>query len=137
MTNSRNKGANFEREIAQELWLQLGIAFKRDLDQYREKDRGDLIPDDPAFPFVIECKRAAKGFLRMWEDQVFAAAKTAGLYPALVYRFDNQKTVVRVWVDALSEAVGGWSSEGFYFETTLEGFAWVAREIMARRAGDV
>jgi hypothetical protein len=50
MTNSRTKGASFEREVAKLLLLELGITFKRDLRQYQEADHGDLIPDDPAFP---------------------------------------------------------------------------------------
>jgi hypothetical protein len=36
MVNGRNKGAQFEREIANMLFFELGISFKRDLRQYQE-----------------------------------------------------------------------------------------------------
>ena len=35
MVNGRNKGASFEREVANMLRDELGIGFKRDLEQYR------------------------------------------------------------------------------------------------------
>ena len=47
--NSRNKGAAAEREIAKLLFDELGMTFKRDLEQYRAGDTGDLICDEP-FP---------------------------------------------------------------------------------------
>lgn len=61
MPNSRTKGAQFEREVAKLLLLELGISFKRDLRQYQTGGHGDLIPDDPAFPFELELKRYAHG----------------------------------------------------------------------------
>ena len=60
-TNGRNKGATFERDIAKMLDDELGISFKRNLDQYRESGLGDLIPSDPEFPFTLELKRYADG----------------------------------------------------------------------------
>jgi len=50
MVNSRSKGSTFERQVAKLLEAELGIAFKRDLEQYRAGDHGDLIADDPDFP---------------------------------------------------------------------------------------
>jgi hypothetical protein len=61
MVNGRNKGADFERSTAKELFRELGIGFKRDLEQTRTAGHADLIPDDPAFPFALELKRYAKG----------------------------------------------------------------------------
>jgi hypothetical protein len=61
MTNSRTKGAQFEREVAKLLLLELGITFKRDLRQYQEADHGDLIPDDPAFPFELSSSATPTG----------------------------------------------------------------------------
>ena len=50
MVNGRQKGAAAEREIAKLLFDELGMTFKRDLEQYRAADHGDLICDEP-FPF--------------------------------------------------------------------------------------
>ena len=60
--NSRQKGASFERDIAKRLnnfFEEHAIDFKakRNLEQYQEKDLGDLnIPNH-----TIECKRYASG----------------------------------------------------------------------------
>jgi len=51
MVNGRNKGASFELQLARELQLELGISFKRDLEQYRASEHGDLIPSNDNFPF--------------------------------------------------------------------------------------
>ena len=55
MTNSRNKGASFEREIANELTtrLELKHQLKRILEQTREKHLPDLILGR----WYLECKR--------------------------------------------------------------------------------
>ena len=69
----RQKGAAFERDIARQLDAELGIAFRRDLIQYQERGRGDLVRvDGEPFPFVIECKRYAKGPIRpeWWRQAV-------------------------------------------------------------------
>lgn len=57
MVNSRNKGANFERELAKLLFEELGLTFKRDIEQYRAADHGDLIcVEMPDFPFQLRQK---------------------------------------------------------------------------------
>ena len=61
MVNGRNKGASYERKMAQELFLQLGIGFKRDLEQYRSGAHADLIADNEYFPFTLELKRYRDG----------------------------------------------------------------------------
>lgn len=133
MTNSRNKGASFEREIAQELHLRLGINFKRDLDQYRESERGDLIADCP-FPFLIECKRyAGGGFQSAWWKQAYHAALGTGQRPAVVYRFDRQQTRVRVQLRAAMECIsrGKWSAEDSHLiDIDLDGLCYLVREWM-------
>lgn len=135
MTNSRTKGASGEREVAQELHRQLGMNFKRNLDQYREDDLGDLICDNPAFPFIIEVKRYGKGWTckAAWEAQAFKAAKKAKKHPCVIYRYNNQDWRARVWMDALAESVGGNAVCGVRGDFSLQDFAWVCREIMARR----
>ena len=47
MVNGRNKGASFEREVANYLKLHLSLQdIKRDIEQYRQADRGDLLGVD-------------------------------------------------------------------------------------------
>ena len=78
MVNGRNKGASFEREVAIMLRDELGIGFKRDLEQYRAGAHADLIPDDPAFPFTLELKRYKDGPIGgapAWWEQVKTAAE--------------------------------------------------------------
>ncbi len=130
--HSRRKGHAFERHVAQELLDRLGISFRRDLDQYRAAEHGDLIPDDPAFPFVIECKRCATGStcLASWKTQAIAAASAADKRPAVIFRFDRQDTRVAVPLSAFCDA---WPADQ-WAEVTLDGFALLARELMAEAA---
>lgn len=139
MTNSRQKGAAFERAIAKELFAETGITFKRDLDQYREKDRGDLLADNSAWPFLIECKAHAKGTdcRAAWITQANKAARGTGLYPVVVYKFNNTPIKCRVSFEALAEAFGGHATINKGADVTLQGLAYLAREIMAGRADHV
>lgn len=122
MPDSRTKGAAFEREVAKLLLLELGISFKRDLRQYQEADHGDLIPDDPAFPFELELKRYASGPISgtdNWWKQVTTAANKTGKRPALIYKYDRQ--AVRVVVEM----------QGIRCNISFEDFCYLTREIMA------
>ena len=105
MVNGRQKGAAAEREIAKLLFDELGMTFKRDLEQYRAADHGDLICDEP-FPFVIEVKRYKTGCAAQpaWWDQVCAAAKSAGLLPMLVYKYNHQQWKWRMPAEAVMRA---------------------------------
>lgn len=105
MVNGRQKGAAAEREIAKLLFDELGMTFKRDLEQYRAADHGDLICDEP-FPFVIEVKRYKTGCAPQpaWWDQVCAAAKSAGLLPLLVYKYNHQQWKWRMPAEAVMRA---------------------------------
>lgn len=105
MVNGRQKGAAAEREIAKLLFDELGMTFKRDLEQYRAADHGDLICDEP-FPFVIEVKRYKTGCAPQpaWWDQVCAAAKSAGLLPLLVYKYNHQSWKWRMPAEAVMRA---------------------------------
>jgi Holliday junction resolvase len=125
MTNSRTKGAQFEREIANMLFFELGISFKRDLRQYQEADHGDLIPDNPAFPFELELKRYAHGPISgtdKWWQQVTTAANKTGKRPALIYKYDRQP--IRVVVEL----------QGVRCNISFEDFCYLARETMAHEA---
>ena len=136
MTNPRNKGAAFERRVAAELFDETGITFKRDLDQYRERDRGDLLPDDSGWPFLMECKCRASGTdcRTAWLTQAYKAAAGTSLYPAVIWKFNNHPVRCRVPFEAIAEAFGGTTTTDKSADLTLQGLAFVAREIMARRA---
>jgi hypothetical protein len=105
VVNGRQKGAAAEREIAKLLFDELGMTFKRDLEQYRAADHGDLICDEP-FPFVIEVKRYKTGCAPQpaWWDQVCAASKSAGLLPMLVYKYNHQQWKWRMPAEAVMRA---------------------------------
>jgi hypothetical protein len=92
MVNSRTKGRSGEYEIRDILFEELGLTFKRDIEQFRQADRGDLLCVDMDFPAVIEVKRYAKGGETprgAWWDQCCKAATAAGKWPLLVWRFDR------------------------------------------------
>ncbi len=101
--NSRNKGASFEREIATRIHEHLGVEVKRDLEQYRQRDRGDLIG---LSGWTIECKRRSGGGVPVvWWEQVCAAAKEQGEFPVLIYRFDRQDARCRVPLRAINPKI--------------------------------
>jgi hypothetical protein len=134
MVNGRNKGSQFERSTATLLEAELGISFKRDLEQYRASDHGDLIPSDDAFPFVIECKRYANGTgCRVsWWEQAKAAAAAVGKLPAVIYKYDRRDIRVVVPFTALHRAFGGEGhTVNHQAEMDIEAFCYIAREIMA------
>jgi hypothetical protein len=89
--NSRNKGASFERHVAKLLNVffknnEIEFKCKRNLEQYQEKDLGDLdIPNH-----VIECKRYSSGnwYKEDWWQQVVTASE--GLIPVLVWKYNHQ-----------------------------------------------
>ena len=128
---SRNKGATFEREVARELYLLTGIGFARNLEQCRDAALADLVPDDPAFPFVVECKRRGNGARcePAWIAQVEAAAAAAGKLPAVVFRFDRAPVRVAVPMHAILPTLPA----NEWAEITLPAFAALAAEVMARR----
>ncbi len=94
MVNGRNKGASFEREVANYLKLHLSLQdVKRDIEQYRTADRGDLLGIDG---WTIECKRykrpqSSVGIYRKeWWEQVVKASEKAKNKPVLIFKFDHQ-----------------------------------------------
>ena len=135
MVNGRNKGAAFEREIGGLLHDELGIKFKRDLEQYRAADHGDLLADDPAFPFVIECKRYASGTgcKPAWWNQAQAAANAVGKLPAVIYTYDRRDIRCVVEFTALYKMIGSSFESAHQAEMTLGAFCYIVREIMNGR----
>ena len=127
MVNGRNKGAAYERTIAQSLFLELGIGFKRDLEQYRAGAHADLIADDPHFPFTLELKRYKDGPIGgspSWWAQVEVAAKRECKIPCLIYKYDRKPDRC---VMPLSTVMDG--GQGL-IETDLETFCFIVREKM-------
>ena len=100
MTNSRNKGASFEREIANELTtkLELKHQLKRILEQTRTKE----LPDLKLGRWCLECKRYGDGSepSQEWWEQVLAATGE-GEFPALIYKFNRRPIKVRILAGSL------------------------------------
>ena len=132
MVNGRTKGSAFERQVAKELFLLTGVTFKRDLEQCRDAGRGDLVPDDNNFAFLIECKRYASGTgcKPEWKEQASRAAKAAGLIPAVVWKYNHRPIACSIPLSALCPAMPAdqWA------DITLRGLAHLAAEKMAEAA---
>tara|TARA_R100001244_G_scaffold130388_1_gene102493 strand:- start:268 stop:669 length:402 start_codon:yes stop_codon:yes gene_type:complete len=111
--NSRNKGASFERDIAKRLNIffeerDIDFKAKRNLEQYQEKDLGDLnIPNH-----IIECKRYASGnwYKEDWWQQICNSCGTD--IPVLIWKYNHQpiRVCVPLWslsghVDTLNNSV--------------------------------
>ena len=98
--NSRQKGASFERDIAKRLnnfFEEPAIDFKakRNLEQYQEKDLGDLnIPNH-----TIECKRYASGnwYKEDWWEQVCQSCGKE--IPVLIWKYNHQpiRVCIPLW----------------------------------------
>ena len=133
MVNSRAKGAQFERSIANYLTDELCGAnekFVRDLEQYREGDHGDIIAQGMSnFPFIIECKRykSGDGMRPDWWGQAKRAATRAGKLPCVIYKFDHRDVRVVVPLNAVMREQ---DDNGFVAVLDLEGFVYLIREMM-------
>ena len=135
MTNSRNKGLRFELQVAHLIDDELGIKLYRDLEQTRSADHGDLISSDPSWPFVIECKRYAKGYLPKdgkdsWWQQVCTASKLVRKIPILVYKFDRLPIRVRVPISFV-QLLKGEHDWRYYTDMDFPTFCYLAREQLA------
>lgn len=128
MVNGRNKGASFEREVANMLRDELGIGFKRNLIQYQEAGHADLTPDDPAFPFTLELKRYKDGPIGgapVWWDQAAGAADLECKMPCLIYKYDRKPMRCVIPLAALTEC-----DHDYTVEVDFETFCYIAREAM-------
>ena len=103
--NSRNKGAAFERQIANALIEDLNLQnpVKRILEQTRTKE----LPDLTLGTWCIECKAYGAGAEPRpdWWDQVLASSSGLGLKPALVYKFNNRPIKVRVLANSINKEI--------------------------------
>jgi len=108
MTNGRMKGAAWERQCAKMIFDELGIEVKRDLEQYRSADRGDLIG---LKNWTIECKRYAKNasnsYKTDWWRQVTAASNAAGTQPVLIYKYDRVPPQCVVLLSSINKDFAG------------------------------
>ena len=111
VVNGRNKGASFEREICNYLKMHLSLQdIKRDIEQYRTADRGDLLGVDG---WTIECKRykrpeSANGFFRReWWEQVVKAAERPKNKPVLIFKFDHQPIRCALYLKDINEKYKG------------------------------
>ena len=103
--NSRNKGAAFERQIANALISDLNLQnpVKRILEQTRTKE----LPDLMLGTWCIECKAYGAGAEPRpdWWEQVLASSSGQGLKPALVYKFNNRPIKVRVLANSINKEI--------------------------------
>jgi len=108
MTNGRVKGANFERELAKMIYDELGVQTKRDLEQYRASDHGDLIGLDG---WTIEAKRyahnAGGNFKPEWWAQVTSAANVTATEPVLIFKYDRQPIKCVVLLSSINGEFAG------------------------------
>lgn len=137
MTNGRQKGAAFEREVAKLVHEQLGISLKRDLEQYRSGDRGDLIGLEG---WTIECKRYSSdrgvggNYKPEWWGQVCSAAAAAGTEPVLIYKYDRQPIKCVVFLSSINPIYIGKDNTA---TITFPTWCMLAADSLAERNGAV
>lgn len=137
MTDSRNKGASAERELAALIHERLGVRLKRNLEQSRNGGH-DLIAPDIAAPaaatlesFAIECKRyraTSAALVAKWWLQATQQAQKAGKVPVLAYRADWQPWRVVVPLAAVNCTFQEWEGIEWTAELSLDGFCALVRE---------
>lgn len=132
---NRKRGADFERAVGRALFDRLGLTFVRDRRKGGE-GRCDLVCEEAAFPFSLECKSStANAFLSDWLEQAAEAARATGQHPAVVYRIGGRPMRVKVPMEAIGAAFGGCPGDcPLWVDTDLDGLAYLARELMARES---
>lgn len=98
---SRQRGANYEREVSNEIFEMLGVRIKRNLKQYQEKDEGDLILGN----FLIECKRRRAIAVYEWMEQADKACAPWET-PVVVFRADGKKSMAMMHLPDLLKLLG-------------------------------
>lgn len=128
MTNGRVKGANFEREICRKCSDAFGDSVdpKRDLEQYRSADRGDIL----GVPgWTIECKRyssnAGSGCKKEWIEQCWRAADASGTEGVVIYKYDRQPIRCVVKLSSISADYAGKDDVA---EISFETWCMIVRE---------
>ena len=133
MTNSRIKGASFEREVANLLTNDLNLTnnIRRILEHTREKH----LPDLMLGRWYLECKRYGSGAepLDAWWKQVLEATKNKGI-PALVYKFDRRPIKVRVPLGAINPSLH--LDSPFTADLLWDDFIFLLKELYANDIAD-
>lgn len=134
MKNSRQKGADGERELAGLIHDQLGVRMVRNLEQSRSGGH-DLVvhPDsdgsvaDRLRDFAVEVKRhrrATQALLATWWGQTVEQAVAVHGIPALAYREDRQDWLVIIPMTAMHPDMP--AAPGLNWTTTLRLPGWCA-----------
>ena len=144
MVNARTKGKRGENQVKTQYLDHLGIRLKRDLEQYRAADHGDLLPDfqdgDFDWPFCIEVKTygtTADKHRPAWWEQVRKAAKSQKLIPVLWYKYDRRDWRIVMHMNHVSFALGGTTDhadENLLLTMDVDTCFYVTREILSARA---
>jgi len=98
---SRQRGATYEREVANEIFDILGVRIKRNLKQYQQAEEGDLILGK----YLIECKRRKKIAVHEFMDQAVTACKP-GETPVVIMRADGKKSLAMMHLPDLLKLLG-------------------------------
>lgn len=123
--NQRNKGKNFELQVARELYAELGIKVERNLEQYRHADHGDLI----GLPFTIECKAYKSGHWKPeWWGQVKIASAFTGWPPILIYKINYRPIMVVLELGLINR---NFVDKSDVVEVSFDTFCMIAREELA------
>jgi hypothetical protein len=98
---ARDRGANYEREVAAAVFDATGIKIKRNLQQYQTAELGDL----EIGPFLIECKRRRKIAVHEWMEQADKACK-AGQTAVVIFRGDGKKSMAMFHLEDALKLMG-------------------------------
>ena len=124
MTDSRHKGASFERKICSLIKENLNIDAKRNLDQYQVSGMADIIIPG----WSIECKAYKKGnaYKPKWWRQTKAAALNKNLTPVLIYKFNNSPIKCVIQIKTLTKNFG--SDPDLLCEVSIDTWFYIVRE---------
>lgn len=127
-SKSRNKGANFEREVARKIYDELGISVCRNLTQYQSAGNDDLrgMPG-----WSIECKRIAKGadsLINGWWAQTIEQAAKAQARPVLIYKEDRKQIQCAI---LLGDVCSDFESQPNVIVMNFETWCLIARETVS------
>ncbi len=98
---NRQRGASYEREVANAIFDQLGIRIRRNLKQYQVSDEGDLILGK----YLIECKRRRKIAVYDFMEQAEKACEI-GQIPLVIMREDGNKSLAMLRLPDLLTLLG-------------------------------
>ncbi len=136
--NSRNKGAQGEREFAGLIQDHLGVKMVRNLLQARDGGHDLVVSPDQYGPVadslnvmaieIKRCSRATESKLKGFWSQTTHQADEAGKLPVLAYREDRQSWRVIVDMSLLHPGMTPCNEFDYTAELSVDGFASVVRE---------